>query len=180
MAVSVTDKFGSLKKPKQLTEMIFKSNQGDQIGISTLSGSSKLLLIKQLYQKLDEIIILLPGIKQAEEVFVEADILGLSKHTILINDFSHEILQEKITEISKRDKILLITTYEILNHRFPSKERLARDTTIISAGGDIRYDDMIDYFNLLNYQKDKYVGAPGEYSVRGSIIDFGHTAKKIR
>jgi transcription-repair coupling factor (superfamily II helicase) len=178
MAVSIAEKFGSLKRPQQLAEMIFSSRKGDQIRISTLSGSSKILFIRKLAPELNEIIILLPGLKEAEEFFVEADILGLSKTILLINDFRPELLQEKITEISKRDKLIIISTYELLNHRFPSKERLERDTTLVTAGGDIRYEDMIDYFNLLNYQKDKYVGAPGEYSVRGSIIDFWSYSEK--
>jgi transcription-repair coupling factor (superfamily II helicase) len=178
MAVTVADKFGSLKKPQQLAEKIFNSNKGDLIRISTLSGSAKILFLKELSSKLKEIIILLPEIKQAEEFYVEADITGLSKDTVLINDFRPEILQEKITEISKRDKIILISTYDILNLQFPSKERIARNTTIVTAGGDIKYDDMIEYFGVLDYQKDKYVGAPGEYSVRGSIIDFWSYSEK--
>jgi transcription-repair coupling factor (superfamily II helicase) len=31
---------------------------------------------------------------------------------------------------------------------------------------------LIEYLNLLNYQKDQFVEAPGEFSVRGSLIDF--------
>jgi transcription-repair coupling factor (superfamily II helicase) len=178
MAVTVAEKFGLLKKPQQLSELIFKSKKGDQIRISTLSGSSKILLVKDLHQKLSEIIVLLPDIKDAEELFVEADILGLSKKTLLINDFRPEILQEKITEISKRKDTFLISTYELLNHRFPSKERLERDTLKVTSGGEIKYDEMIEYFNLFKYQKDKYVGAPGEYSVRGSIVDFWSYSEK--
>ncbi len=37
---------------------------------------------------------------------------------------------------------------------------------------------MIEYLELLHYSKDKYVGNPGDYSVRGSIIDFWSYSEK--
>jgi len=186
MAVSVIEKFESLKKPQQLASTISGLNKGDRMGISAPPGSAKILLIKKLTRNLKEIIVLFPDIKQAEEFFVETDITGISKKSILINDFKPEALQEKITEIinklpdagSAHNGIIIISTYELLNHKFPSKERIDRNTTIITAGGNITYSELTEYFNILNYQKDKYVGAPGEYSVRGSIIDFWSYSEK--
>jgi transcription-repair coupling factor (superfamily II helicase) len=178
MALSVIEKFGSLKKPKELAGMISELKKGDQKGISALSGSSRILLVKLLSRELNELVVLFPEIKSAEEFFVEADIAGLSNISLLVNEFKPEILQEKITEISKKEKILLISTYDLLNHRFPSKERIERNTTVINTGGSITYDELIEYFNLLKYQRDKYVGAPGEYSVRGSIVDFWSYSEK--
>ena len=39
-------------------------------------------------------------------------------------------------------------------------------------GGEVTYDELVEYLNLLDYQQDKFVEAPGEFSSRGSIIDF--------
>jgi transcription-repair coupling factor (superfamily II helicase) len=175
---SVVEKFGGLKKSRQLIELITGSKKGDRLGISTLNGSSKILLITDLVSYKDEIIVLLPDIKSAEEFFVEADILGLSGLTLLINDFRPEILQEKITEITRREKLLLISTYELIDKKFPSRERIEKETVSISGGGSLTYGDLIEYFNLLKYQRDKYVGAPGEFSVRGSIVDFWSYSEK--
>ncbi len=161
MAVSVIEKFESLKKPQQLASTISGLNKGDRMGISAPSGSAKILLIKKLTRNLKEIIVLFPDIKQAEEFFVETDITGISKKSILINDFKPEALQEKITEIinklpdagSAHNGIIIISTYELLNHKFPSKERIDRNTTIITAGGNITDVKAVSYTHLDVYKR---------------------------
>ncbi len=55
---------------------------------------------------------------------------------------------------------------------FHQKITLKKTTTLIQTGGKIKYDELIEYLNLLSYQKDQFVEAPGEFSVRGSLIDF--------
>ena len=82
------------------------------------------------------------------------------------------MVQEKLTKISRQNKFILISTYELLALKFPSKEHVEKTTTLIQVGGKIKYDELIEYLNLLNYQRDQFVEAQGEFSVRGSIIDF--------
>ena len=104
---------------------------------------------------------LLPEIKAIEEFQVELDILNLSPHVIAITEYKPEFLQEKLTEISKKDKLILLADYNLLNCEFPSKEKIDRSTTKIVAGGDLDYAEIIEYLNLLNYQKDKFVEISG-------------------
>ena len=114
----------------------------------------------------------MPDSKSAEEIFVELNLLGLSEQLIILEDFTREAVQEKLTKISKQKKFILVSTYELLSLKLPSKEHVEKTTTLIQAGGQIKYDELIEYLNLLNYQRDKFVEVPGEFSVRGSIIDF--------
>ena len=123
--------------------------------------------------------LLLSDIKFVNETKVELSVLGLADSLIVIDDFNLELMQEKITEISKRKKFVLITTYEILNLKLPDKEKINHLTTKVSVGGELKYDDLIEYLNLLVYTKDKFVEAPGYYSQRGAIVDFGLTVKKV-
>jgi len=46
------------------------------------------------------------------------------------------------------------------------------------VGGELKYDDLIEYLNLLVYTKDKFVEAPGYYSQRGAIVDFWSYSEK--
>ncbi len=139
---------------------------------SPLSGSSKSFLISQLIQKQNQIVLLLPDILTVSEMYVELHLLGLEKFLLEISDFKMESVQEKLTEISKRERFILITTYDLLNCKFPSRNAVEEATTKIQVGGSLTYSDLLEYLNLLNYQKDRFVEAPGEYSQRGSIIDF--------
>jgi transcription-repair coupling factor (superfamily II helicase) len=146
--------------------------------ISPLYGSSKSFAVKDLLNKNEQVILLLSDIKLVNEAKVELSVIGISDDLIVIDDFNLESIQEKITEISKRKKFVLITTYQILNLKLPDKEKINHLTTKVSVGGDLKYDDLIEYLNLLVYTKDKFVEAPGYYSQRGAIIDFWSYSEK--
>jgi len=143
-----------------------------QFYISSLTGSFKSLFLSKLIEKEKQVFVLLPEIKLVEELFVELSILGLSDKLIPITEFKPVSLQEKLTGINKREAFILISSYNILNCELPPKEKFEQQTTRINVGGGIKYDELLEYLNLLDYQKDKFVSAPGEFSQRGSIIDF--------
>ena len=146
--------------------------------ISQLYGSSKSFAVKELINSNDQLVLLFAESKTVHEIKVELNVLGLADDLIVIDDFNLESIQEKLTEISKRKKFILITTYEILNLKLPDKEKINHLTTKVAVGGDLKYDDLIEYLNLLIYTKDKFVEAPGYYSQRGAIIDFWSYSEK--
>ena len=144
----------------------------NRILISPLHGSSKAFLIKELSDQIDQQLILVNDPKAAEELNVELTLIGLDGKVILIDDFNLEQIQQKLTEINSRKKFILLSTYNVLNLKFPSKENLNRSTTKIQLGGELAFEELIEYLNLIGYQKDQYVETPGEFSIRGSIVDF--------
>ena len=156
----------------------FISSSPGSCFVSPLYGSSKSFAVKDLLDKNDQLAILLSDIKLVNETKVELNVLGLADDLIVIDDFNLESIQEKLTELSKRKKFVLITTYEILNLKLPDKEKINHLTTKVSVGGDLKYDDLIEYLNLLIYTKDKFVEAPGYYSQRGAIVDFWSYSEK--
>ena len=159
---------------KSLNEIINKitSVQNNITYISSLVGCIKSYFISLLEKKVNQIVILFSDIQSANEFNVELNILGSIKTILLLTEFNSETVQEKLTEISSKEKFILISTYSLLNCIIPAKEQIEQKTTKIQSGGDLTYSDLIDYLNLLNYQKEKFVEAPGDYSQRGSIIDF--------
>ncbi len=165
---------GSIKKLSSVIED--KANQ--TIYCSPFFGASKSLFIEILSEKEDQIAVLLPSVQAVSELTVELIELGLSNHLISITEFKPEIFQEKLTDILGRKKFILISTYDILNCKLPAKKTVENKTTKIHVGGDLTYNDLVEYLNLLNYQKDKFVEAPGDYSQRGSIIDFWSYSEK--
>ena len=160
---------------------IIKNNEFDNfnsIHISPLYGSAKSFAMKELFAQNNLLVLLLTETKLVNEFKVELSILGLSDDLIVIDDFNIESIQEKLTEISKRKKFILISTYQILTLKLPDKEKINHLTTKVSVGGEVKYDDLIEYLNLLVYTKDKFVEAQGYYSQRGAIIDFWSYSEK--
>jgi len=146
--------------------------------ISKLAGSSKSLLLATVLEKESKIVILLSDRIEVDELKVELSILGLEKKIIEIDDFSNDGLQEKITNLSQKKEFILISTYRLLQSRLPKKTSLEKSTNVISLSSNLDYDGLIEYLDMLNYSRDKFVANPGEFSVRGSIIDFWSFSEK--
>lgn len=169
--MAVTNRIPSLKNVFSTSFSQIK-NKKNPVFISPLTGSSKSFFVSELCSFENQIVVLFPDKQTALEFSVELDVLGFSKFLITITDFKEDVIQEKLTEISNKKNLILISTYELINCKMPSKEKVEKQTTKIQVGGDLSYNDLIEYLNLLDYQKDKFVEAPGDYSQRGSIIDF--------
>ncbi len=146
--------------------------------ISNLSGSSKAILVGELCKNHKNVLILFSDFKSAEEFYIELNILEVKSRVILFTDFSAESIQEKIVSITKSEHNVVISTYNILDYKFPVKEKLQNSITQISVGSELDYDEFVEYLNLINYSKDKFVELPGCYSIRGSIIDFWSYSEK--
>ncbi len=146
--------------------------------VSHLAGCTRQLLINRLVKNEKQILLLCPSVQIVNEVKVELTILGLEELLISADEFNAENLQERLTDITKKEHFILLATYSILKLRLPSRNLLYRSITNIELGGNLSYDDLIEYLNSLNYDSDKFVDSPGTFSVRGSIIDFWSYSEK--
>jgi len=146
--------------------------------VSPLFGALKSLYVSTLLKKEKQIIVLFNDIQSISEFIVELDVLGVSKFVISLTELKTETLQEKLNELTTRDKFILAASYDLLNCELPPKALVEQRTTKIQQGGDLSYNDLIEYLNLLNYQRDNFVEAPGYFSQRGAIIDFWSYSEK--
>ncbi len=179
MIIQAEELLKSIEPFAALTDKITASKKiWKKIYVSPLHGSAKSLLAASISGEIEQIFILLPDIQKANETKVELDILGVAKPIITIDDFKKDSLQEKLTDINSNTGFILVSTYELLKKKIPSRNSLEKNTTKIEAGGEISYDDMMEYFGTLNYNKEKFVDTPGNFSVRGSIIDFWSYSEK--
>ncbi len=168
----------SLQSLSELKEKIFSLNQIEKIFISSFAGSSKSVFIKSIVEKEKQILLLCPTVQAVNETKVELSILELEEFIIPIDELNAETLQERLTDLNKRNKFILISTYEILKLKLPSKNTIDKNTTKVEIGGNLTYNDLIEYFNSINYNRDKYVDGAGDFAVRGSIIDFWSYSEK--
>jgi transcription-repair coupling factor (superfamily II helicase) len=158
---------------------LLSSSKEKIIKTSKLFGSSKALLLLDLIEKENQIILLAPGQQQVNEYEVELRLLGLEEYLVVIDELSPLLLQERLTGLSVKEKFILITTYQILETKLPAKEILHENTTTLQTGTSLGYNDLVEYLNLIHYQKEKFVESPGDYSQRGSIIDFWSYSEKM-
>lgn len=164
------------------TQIIKSAKEGNfinnRIYVSSLAGSSRQILISNLTNIENQLLVLCQTNQSVNETKVELSILGCDDFIIQSLEINSESLQENLTELSKKEKFILVTTYEILKTNLPSKNDIEKSTSLIEIGGDLSYNDLIEYLNTINYNSDKYVDSPGMFSVRGSIIDFWSYSEK--
>jgi transcription-repair coupling factor (superfamily II helicase) len=163
---------------KNLIEAVVHSKQ-QRFYTSNFSGSAKNLFVKMLSEKEQQILLLCEDSKSLDECNAELNILGVSEKAVSFSNLKADAVQEKLTEISGRNNFILISTYDLLIKELPAKEQVKKNTTEIIASGDLSYENLIEYLNLLNYQRENFVEAPGEYSMRGAIVDFWSYSEKI-
>ena len=149
-----------------------------QVYVSSFAGSSNSLFVQEISKIEKQIVILLPTVQRVNEIKVELSILGLESSIVVADELSPEILQEKLTAIHQRNNFILVSVYDLLKLQLPTKENIAKNTTNVEVGGNLGYDDLIEYLNSINYNRDKYVEQPGDFAVRGSIIDFWSFSEK--
>jgi len=171
-----SDFLTKLKSNKTISNFINEidnlDEQNNVLYYSPLSGSSKSLLIDSLSSKKDQIVLLLPTRHLVNELTVELTILGLENYLVSIDKIDYETIHEKLTSINNRKQSIIISTYDLLKIKLPSKSEVEKSTTKLEVGSDITYDELIEYLASINYQNEKLVIEKGCFSVRGSIIDF--------
>lgn len=166
----------SIQAGRKIVNVLNSDSQ--EINISPLHGSSRSLVISEVKKFTQQIVVLVSEIKLVDEIFVELSLLNPKQKIIAFKDFDLESSQEKLSDILKNEDLILISTYQLLNFGVPTKDKIVKSSTKVNVGGEITYDEMIEYLNLMNYTRDKFVEAPGYFSVRGSIIDFWSYSEK--
>ncbi|MBI5730664.1 MAG: transcription-repair coupling factor [Ignavibacteriales bacterium] len=168
----------NIQSLSELKEKIFSLSSKEKIFVSPFAGSPKSLFIKTIVEEEKQILLLFPTAQSVNEAKVELSILELEDLIVSVDELNDESLQEKLTVLNKRNNFILISTYEILKLKLPSKNTIDKNTTKVEIGGNLTYNDLIEYFNSIDYNRDKYVDDPGDYAVRGSIIDFWSYSEK--
>ena len=155
------------------------NTNGNVISVSPLFGALKNLSIQLLFTKHKQIIILYNSIQAIQEAYVELHLLGLGAYVIEINDYKAEAIQEKLTDVVHREEFIILATYDLLITPIPAKTILVGQTTVVKTGTSLSYSEICEYLDLLQYQNQKFVEAPGDFSKRGAIIDFWSYSEKV-
>lgn len=140
--------------------------------ISPLAGSTKSLLALSLLRNIEQQVYLFSEKKLVDEFFVELCTLGLEEFLISIPEINSDQLQEKLTRFLNQQNFILISTTEILNLKLPDPGKIEKNLITIRNNNEYTFNEIIDYLTLFEYQKVKFVDEPGNFSQRGSIIDF--------
>lgn len=177
MKLPLLTEFSRIPKIEKLLQSL--DSQKQKVFYTTgFPGSSRSMLVKLLASREKNIILLCKGIQEVNELKVELNVLGLEKDTIALDELSQETLQQRLTSINQKDKKIIIAPYIVLTIKVPKKVDLDKNTLQLNVGAEVSYDELLEYLGLYSYKRDKYVESPGDFAVRGSIIDFWSYSEK--
>ena len=77
-----------------------------------------------------------------------------------------------LSNADNSDKLFIVTYPEALEELVPAPDRIRTSILRISVGQDISHESIKDILFSQGFEKVDFVSAPGQYSIRGSIIDI--------
>ena len=73
----------------------------------------------------------------------------------------------------KKDELKLVVSYpEALDEMVPSARSIKDSVLKIKAGQEISHDSIVEILSRNGFEKVDFVSAPGQYAIRGSIVDI--------
>ena len=69
-------------------------------------------------------------------------------------------------------KVFIVSYPEALEEKIPSRGKVNSSFMVLSGGQEISFDEIIAKLGTQGFERVDFVSAPGQYAVRGSIIDI--------
>jgi len=84
-----------------------------------------------------------------------------------------QLRAEVLNKVSSREQQYFIVSYpEALSEFVVTEKNLQKNTLEVNLGDSLSIDFLVDTLNEYNFERVDFVGDPGQFSVRGGIIDI--------
>lgn len=162
---------------------------GSRLGCGQLYGAARALAISEIARRNPGLtLVIAPDIAAQVALEVECRFF-LGPQTDLLLSFPDwetlpydltsphsEIISQRLRTLhclqTRKANSLLITSAPTLLQRLCPPDHVHRQTTTLSTGGNIEIEQLRQRLDLAGYQNCSQVVAPGEFAVRGSLLDL--------
>lgn len=183
--------FGNSEKSIEIVKRITKHNS--RLNILGLVGSSVAIYSSSIIEKSKEFthLFILPDKESAaflcndlEQIFDEQD-LGYSRKNVLFFPSAYKqpyqveevqnanvlLRAEVLNRLNNNTQTIIITYPDALSEKVISKSSLTKNTLRINLNDSLSVDFVIDVLDEYEFERVDFVVSPGEYAVRGGIVD---------
>ncbi|MEA3446302.1 MAG: transcription-repair coupling factor, partial [Bacteroidota bacterium] len=174
------------KLPELLSEIENKDNKG--LHVKGLSGSASAFIISALFRQSNKNFICLLNDKE-EAAYAHNDfcsILNNEEDSLFFpssykRQIHHESLDttsivlrtEVLNKLSSTKKNRIIVSYPgAITEKVLSREKLEENTLQLKVGEEIGIEFITEVLNDYHFERSDFVFEPGQFSVRGSIVDI--------
>ncbi len=174
------------RHPQVEAMTLWAASREPNLKISGLCGSSLSLVAASLFQKVaktqvfilndaDEAAYLYNDLRQILSDELVLFFPSSYKKTIRLSqlDSSNEILRtEALSRLSNTSKPTILVSYpEAMTQKVVSAEGIKNKTLKIKVGESVGIDYLAEVLNEYDFQRVDFVYEPGQYSIRGGIVD---------
>ena len=188
---TILKKFTGLEQTRRLVRLL-SDREKKHIFLEGLSGSADAVLLSAVYESLPHPALFILGDREEAAYFQNdlENILGYQKALLYPASYkkpyqldqpdNNLVLQraEVLTRINKsRDHFAVITYAEAVHERVITRKSLERNTMEIRIGEKYTMDFLMEFFDSNAFDRTEFVYDPGQYAIRGGIIDvysFAH------
>jgi transcription-repair coupling factor (superfamily II helicase) len=173
----------------QIESLIEKSGAppGEKIHLQGVIGSARSIIAAKLYlQTSRNLLVVLPEREEAAYFYDDLVSLGLEEQTLFFpasykksvqfgqSDQESLVLRtEALNKLSSNGQNYILVTYpEGLVEKVVSRENLAINTLTISKGEKISIEFINEFLFEYGFERVDFVTDPGQFSIRGSIVDI--------
>ena len=182
--IVISDKYSQLPKVKQISEAI--SVKANKVSIKGLVGSSTSFVIDALFKKVENTFLLIFKDKEEAAYYLNDLERLVGQKDVLFFPSSHRrpyqvedvdnanvlLRAEVLNRINSRKKACVIVTYpEAIFEKVVTKRDLDKNTLKLAVGDMLSIDFINETLFEYNFKRVDFVTEPGEFSVRGGIID---------
>ena len=154
----------------QKTHLMYALGDGFEYRVIVFSSEEKAKQAYEEYKMLEENTFLYPA---KDLLFYHADIKGAA-----LTGKRMEVLK-KLTEKKNREPVTVITTADAFLDGLPSKEKLWESRIEIEAGAVIDFQKLQEELVHLGYERESQIEGPGQFAVRGGILDVYPLTEEI-
>lgn len=164
-----------------------EENEEGKLQVKGIIGSSKNLLVANLFQKLKKTILLIYD-DEEEAAFALNELESVfDKNTVMYFPASHKrpyqiekinnanvvLRTEVLNKLASSHKArIIVSTSNALTEKVITKSTLSKKTQILKVGESISVEFLNEVLFDYEFHRVDFVTEPGEFSVRGGIVDI--------
>ena len=159
---------------------------GEKIHLQGLIGSAKTIFIAKFLIKLKNQVVLLNDREEAAYFYDDLNNLGFDKNTLFFPSSYKRSIQygqteqenivqraEVLNKLGERQQPFIVVSYpEALIETVISQSELEQNTLQVSKGDKISIEFINEFLFEYGFERVEFVYEPGQFSVRGSIVDI--------
>jgi transcription-repair coupling factor (superfamily II helicase) len=188
----ITKLYSDHPVPGDLVTLIGTDQPGTRCSVVGLSGSSKPILLSQVFQNTQLIHVVIIPEKEEAAYFYNDLVTLLGDDTVFFfpSTYKRSVQYEQTepanivlrTEVlnflaSGKRKGIIVTSPESVMEKVISRRNLKKNTFQITKGDKLSLDFLEEMLREYNFERVDFVYEPGQYSIRGSITDvFSYSA----